>query len=75
MPKLTPAKAAHHLAYIERERSLGRATARLEEIAEQRLAFLRRKRACIVCGRPLTDPTSIDRGVGPECHVRRKEAS
>lgn len=26
--------------------------------------------ACAICGRKLTDPTSIDRGIGPECYEK-----
>lgn len=30
---------------------------------------------CSVCGRALTDPESIQRGIGPECFGKRTEAS
>lgn len=28
---------------------------------------------CADCGRPLTDPTSIERGIGPDCWSERQE--
>jgi hypothetical protein len=42
----------------------------LEEQADVALA-----EECSVCGRGLTDPESIARGIGPECFGRRTESS
>ena len=35
--------------------------------------FGKRTRICEVCHRPLTDPKSIARGIGPVCQQRRSE--
>lgn len=34
----------------------------------------KRAHACAICGRPLTDPDSIARGVGPECAGKAGQA-
>lgn len=47
-------------------------------VLETKLAHLNDRlagmHACRHCGRPLTDPVSIERGVGPECAAQMKEA-
>lgn len=79
MAKLTPAKAAHHLRYCEREIALGRGTPRLAEIAEHRRQYLTRVKACWNCGESITNPDSLkawelDR-LGPTCRERMAVAS
>jgi Family of unknown function (DUF6011) len=39
----------------------------LAEAIEQELAATGR---CRICGRPLSDPVSVERGVGPDCAAR-----
>lgn len=70
----SPTKAARRLAAIrtrleagspDRGRFADRAQERLEVVALE-TAFDEAAR-CSSCGRQLTDPTSVVRGVGPEC--------
>lgn len=75
MARLTPADAARHVRYIEREEAAGRLTDNLRGIREHRLAFLRRSKCCLMCGHPLTDPVSVERGFGPDCAQRLAVAS
>jgi hypothetical protein len=37
--------------------------------------FRRRYGRCRICGRVLTDPVSIARGIGPECYSKRSQVS
>lgn len=74
MARLTPALAAKHLRYIEREESLGRMTDILAGIREHRLALLKRSRACFHCGELIRNKESlkqweVDR-LGPVCRER-----
>ena len=57
--KFTPTKMARQAAYYRAQGADGAAD-RLE-------AVLIEHRCCRRCGRGLTDPTSVLRGVGPEC--------
>lgn len=34
------------------------------------IAFGKETITCAICNRPLTDPTSIERGIGPECYKK-----
>jgi hypothetical protein len=74
MAKLTPKKAAQHVAYIERERSKGNLTPRLAEIEQHRLDFLLRMHCCVHCGTSLQREDSIEDwrtdGLGPVCRDR-----
>lgn len=38
------------------------------DLAEQAEVFI--ELSCCYCGKPLTDPVSIERGIGPECYGR-----
>ncbi len=40
------------------------------EDAEEAARLLALHRRCRSCGRPLSDPVSVDRGIGPECERR-----
>lgn len=78
MARLTPALAAKHLAYIEREEAKGRLTETLAGIREHRQAFLLRSRACFHCGELIRNKESLkaweqDR-LGPICRERLSQA-
>lgn len=70
--KLTPAKAAKRLAYIEK--ALGQpdmhpeVRADLEAKAQACRALL--SQHCRVCHRPLSDPESVAAGIGPDCAAK-----
>lgn len=55
--------------------------ARSEDSADDRLAArallvaLAKAQRCRDCGRPLEDPVSIERGVGPDCADKRARAA
>jgi hypothetical protein len=57
-----PTKLAQQAAHY---RQLG-----LDDIADRFQEQLRTTGRCKRCGRPLTDPASIERGVGPDCAAR-----
>lgn len=77
--KLTTHKAALHLQYVARQEAAGRMTPALEGIREHRLAFLKRSKACLACGRKIENPDSLKAwqqdGFGPECRQRLEVAS
>jgi hypothetical protein len=41
-----------------------------DDIAERLETWLTRDKRCKRCGRPLTDPESLERGVGPDCAAK-----
>lgn len=69
----TPGAAAKQLAYYERPDIAPRldtyAAVKRDEIRAQ----LKAAGKCEDCGRPLSDPESIERGYGPDC-VEKREA-
>lgn len=79
MARLTPALAAKHLRYIEREESLGRLTETLAGIRQHRVAFLTRSKCCFACGRKIENKDSLKAWerdhLGPECRQSMAVAS
>lgn len=57
-----PARLAEQAAQY---RQLG-----MDELAGKLEAHLKHSGRCKVCGRLLTDPTSVERGVGPDCWAK-----
>lgn len=75
-----PGKAAKNLAYHRQrlaELHAGMRPRAHESVEEHQRIIQRLERAfrdtgrCEDCGKALTDPVSIERGVGPECIARR----
>lgn len=64
-----PAKAAGYLATMERDvERVGEMEARRLRAAMTGLrAGLRSSFHCLRCGKSLTDPASVTRGLGPDC--------
>jgi hypothetical protein len=61
----TPKRPAKLAAQAAWHRQHGR-----PELAEHFETQLVREHRCKLCGRPLTDPVSLERGVGPDCAAR-----
>jgi len=76
-----PGKAAQQLAAKRKriaELEAGAPARPFEDVAEHRKVAARLEQAfrdtgrCQDCGKPLTDPTSVARGIGPDCFARRQ---
>lgn len=65
-----PVKAARLLAGIRLRRALNRVADKDEARVSGIEAGLRHAKRCLRCGRILTDPDSISRGIGPDCWSR-----
>lgn len=70
-----PVKAARLLAGIRLRRALSRVADQDEARVSGIEAGLRHAKRCLRCGRTLTDPESISRGIGPDCWDRVKGAA
>lgn len=66
--RITKARAAHNLAYIEAELERDLTPERRAHLTEK-AGWYRQVLAgsCVRCGRTLSDPTSLARGFGDEC--------
>lgn len=64
-----PTQVARWLAYCEAQLAGDDLTEHRRQILEQKADVYRRalKGRCRRCGRTLTDPASVEQGIGPEC--------
>lgn len=68
-PRLLAERITEKRAKAQAARQAGdqRTATQYEDQADQLEAARRHLGTCRACGRPLEDPASVDRGVGPSC--------
>lgn len=70
--KLAPTKlAAWAERLVEKAPTSGPARKVAENTAREAIAALVRAERCARCGRRLTDPASVEAGIGPDCLAKR----
>lgn len=62
-----PSKAVRHLAYCDQALLTATGQRRADLLAKAEHLRGQLAGRCVRCGRTLTDPESIARGVGPDC--------
>lgn len=74
MPKMGPARtarvAAHHRQLSGDPRLTEAEQARHDRTAGRLEKSLQTEGRCVKCGRTLTDPVSVDAGIGPDCRTK-----